>query len=64
MDEYVKKPKVIKEEKYRWESPNLQFDLDDYKGGKTSMAELKRKYSQRGEEVNWEYEMNKMTPIS
>jgi hypothetical protein len=29
MDEYVKKPKVIKEEKCRWESPNLLFDLDD-----------------------------------
>jgi hypothetical protein len=28
MDEYVKKPKVIKEEKCRWESPNLQFELD------------------------------------
>ena len=29
MDEYVKKPKVIKEEKSRWKSPNLHFDLDD-----------------------------------
>jgi len=28
MDEYVKRPKVIKEEKGRWESPNIQFDLD------------------------------------
>ena len=39
MDDYVKKPKVIKEEKWKWESPNLQFNLDDYQGGKTSLAE-------------------------
>jgi len=62
MDEYVKKPKVIKEEKCRWESPNLQFELD--KGGKTSVAEIKANYNKKGEVVNWENEMNKMTPTS
>ena len=62
MDDYVKKPKVIKEEKWKWESPNLQFNLDDYQGGKTSLAEQKKKHN--GNEVNWDYEINKMTPRS
>jgi hypothetical protein len=28
------------------------------------MAEIKRKYNKKGEAVNWEDEMNKMTPTS
>ena len=28
------------------------------------MAEIKAKYNRKGEVVNWEYEMNKMTPTS
>jgi hypothetical protein len=63
-DEYVKKKRVIKEEKSRWESPNLQFALDDYQGGKTSVAEIKKKYYKNGELVNWDFEMNKFAPTS
>jgi hypothetical protein len=64
MDEYVKKKRVIKEEKSRWESPNLQFALDDNRGGKTSVAEIKKKYYKNGELVNWDFEMNKFAPTS
>jgi hypothetical protein len=33
-------------------------------GGKITMAKIKKKYNEKGEAVNWEDEMDKMTPTS